>query len=210
MLETTAPTKPTMMLWGIPTNPAAGVIATRPTTAPIQNPSTEGFFPLITSKNIQVRPADAAAVVVVPNALTAKEVAPTAEPALKPNQPNHNSPVPINTYGTFAGGISLFSTCDFLLFKTMAPANAAQPAVICTTVPPAKSQAPILARNPSGCQFQCATGAYTNKENKTIKEVNRILSANAPTTRPGVMIANINWNKENNVSGIVFANGQAA
>src|SRR6187431_3825000 len=86
--ETNAATKPIMILCGIPTKPAAGVMATNPTTAPIQNPSTEGFFPLITSKNIQVRPAEAAAVVVVPNALTAKGVAPTAEPALKPNQPN--------------------------------------------------------------------------------------------------------------------------
>src|SRR6478735_1991416 len=97
IFETTAPTRPTMMLCGIPTKPAAGVIATRPTTAPIQNPRTDGFFPLITSKNIQVSPADAAAVVVVPNALTANEVAPTAEPALKPNHPNQSRPVPINT-----------------------------------------------------------------------------------------------------------------
>src|SRR6476620_7353813 len=102
-------------------------MATRPTTAPIQNPSTEGFLPFNTSKNIQARPADAAAVFVVPNAFTARPVAPTADPALKPNHPNQSNPVPIKTYGTLAGGISLFSICDFLLFNTSAPASAAQP-----------------------------------------------------------------------------------
>ena len=66
-------------------------------TAPIQNPSTEGFLPLNTSKNIQDKPAAAAAVLVVAKAETAKALAPTAEPALKPNQPNQSKPVPINT-----------------------------------------------------------------------------------------------------------------
>ena len=41
--------------------------------------------------------AAADAVVLVANAITAKWLAPNAEPALKPNQPNHNKPVPINT-----------------------------------------------------------------------------------------------------------------
>jgi len=35
--------------------------------------------------------------------------------------------------------------------------------------------------------------------------VNLILSATAPTTSPGVMIANINWNKANSNKGIVIA-----
>ena len=51
----------------------------------------------------------------------------------------------------------------FFVSKPLHLLSAAQPAEICTTVPPAKSNAPILARNPSGCQLQCATGAYTNK-----------------------------------------------
>ena len=38
-----------------------------------------------------------------------------------------------------------------------------------------------------------------------IYDVNLILSATAPTTRPGVMIANINWNKANNNKGMVIA-----
>src|SRR5687768_7749086 len=97
MLEMIAATTPMNILCGMATKPAAGVMATRPTTAPIQNPSTEGFLPFSTSKNIQARPAAAAAVLVVAKAETANELAPNADPALKPNQPNHSKPVPIST-----------------------------------------------------------------------------------------------------------------
>jgi hypothetical protein len=97
MFEMIAATTPITMLCGMATNPAPGVMATRPTTAPIQNPRTEGFLPFTTSKNIQLRPAAAAAVLVVANADTASAFAPKAEPALKPNQPNHSKPVPIKT-----------------------------------------------------------------------------------------------------------------
>src|SRR6185312_13903889 len=102
-----AATTPMKILCGMATNPAAGVIATRPTTAPIQNPSTEGFFPFNTSKDIQESPAAAAAVFVVAKAETERLLAAPAEPALNPNHPNHSNPVPIRTYGMFAGGISL-------------------------------------------------------------------------------------------------------
>src|SRR5829696_5134779 len=158
MLETREVKKPMKILCGIATYPAPGVMATRPTTAPTQKPTTEGFFPLNTSKNIQDKPAAAAAVFVVKKADTAVAFAPNAEPALNPNHPNQSKPVPIKTYGIFAGLCATLSICDFLLFKTKAPANAAQPAEICTTVPPAKSNAPILNKNPSGCQLQCANG----------------------------------------------------
>ena len=57
------------------TKPAAGVMATSPTTAPTQKPTTDGFFPLATSNNIQVKPAEAAAVLVVAKADTARELA---------------------------------------------------------------------------------------------------------------------------------------
>jgi hypothetical protein len=63
----------------------------------MQKPSTEGFLPLATSKNIQERPAAAAATLVVPKAETESPFAPSAEPALKPNQPNQSKPVPFNT-----------------------------------------------------------------------------------------------------------------
>src|SRR6185312_10632338 len=106
-LEMIAATAPIKILCGTATYPAAGVMATRPTTAPIQNPNTEGFFPFNTSKNIHARPAEAAAVLVVANAETAKPFAANAEPALNPNQPNQSNPVPIKTYGILEGGISL-------------------------------------------------------------------------------------------------------
>ncbi len=74
MFEMIAATTPIKILCGIATKPAAGVMATKPTTAPIQKPNTEGFLPLITSKNIQERPAAAAAVFVVAKADTANEL----------------------------------------------------------------------------------------------------------------------------------------
>ena len=42
--------------------------------------------------------------------------------------------------------------------RTIAPASAAKPADMCTTVPPAKSITPHLKKSPSGCQVQCASG----------------------------------------------------
>jgi hypothetical protein len=96
-LLTTAATIPMIKEWGMVTKPAAGVIATRPTTAPIQAPITPGFLPRRISKNIQAIAAAADAVVVVAKAVAANVPEPKAEPALKPNQPNHNKPVPNNT-----------------------------------------------------------------------------------------------------------------
>ena len=69
-------------------------MATKPTTAPILAPEAEGFLPNRTSKNIHASAAEAEAVFVLANARTAKLFAPKAEPALKPNYPNHNNPVP--------------------------------------------------------------------------------------------------------------------
>lgn len=85
------------------TKPAAGVIATSPTTAPIQAPNAETFLPFMRSKNIQVIIADAEAIVVVPKARAAVAFAANADPALKPNQPNHNIPVPSNTKAVLEG-----------------------------------------------------------------------------------------------------------
>src|SRR5690606_19938413 len=94
---------PINKLEGIVTNPAAGVIATNPTTAPIQNPMAEGFLPLTASNKIQARPAAAEAVLVVAKADAAKGPALKALPALNPNHPNHSKPVPNKTKGTLAG-----------------------------------------------------------------------------------------------------------
>ena len=101
------------------------------------------------------------------NAITASEFAPRADPALNPNHPNHSSPVPRITYGTFAG----LSITSFLLPKNIAPARAANPADICTTVPPAKSKIPQFLKRPSGCQVMCASGLYISRLKSTIKKI---------------------------------------
>ena len=62
---------PMTMLSRMLTKPAAGVIATRPTTAPMQAPSADGLWPRIQSKNIQPSIAAADAVLVVANAIAA-------------------------------------------------------------------------------------------------------------------------------------------
>src|SRR5436309_199956 len=124
--------KPIKMLEPTLTYPAAGVMATRPTTAPIQAPKADGFLPLRASYEIQASIAAAEAVFVVIKADTARGDADRAEPALKPNQPNHNMPVPKITNGIFAGEFETEFKWVFLLPRYKAPARAAIPDDICT------------------------------------------------------------------------------
>src|SRR5262249_46185856 len=70
-----------------PTKPAAGVIATKPATAPLAAPRTVGFPRVAHSVNIHDSAAAAVAVFVATNALVASAPALKALPALKPNQP---------------------------------------------------------------------------------------------------------------------------
>src|SRR5258706_261556 len=76
------------------TNPAAGVITTRPATIPEQNPNTVGLPRVIHSRAGHVIPATAAERVVVMKAFAAMPSAATALPALKPYQPTQSMPVP--------------------------------------------------------------------------------------------------------------------
>ena len=78
------------------TNPAAGVMATRPATAPVAAPSTVGLRVTIQSMTIHARAAMAVAVFVLMNALTASSFAASALPALNPNHPNQSSAAPIS------------------------------------------------------------------------------------------------------------------
>src|SRR6202051_5347984 len=87
-----------------PTKPDAGVMATRPATAPEQMPMTVGFPRMAHSTNIQVSAATAVAICVTVMAMPACIPAVTAEPALKPNQPTHNSEAPMNVKTTLCGG----------------------------------------------------------------------------------------------------------
>src|SRR5438067_13097611 len=74
------------------TKPAAGVMPTRPATAPAAAPSTLGW-PLCAQATVtQASAPIAAAAVVVTKALAARPIAASALPALKPNQPNQSSP----------------------------------------------------------------------------------------------------------------------
>src|SRR6266571_2751493 len=77
-----------------PTKPEAGVMATRPATAPEQMPTTVGLPLTAHSTSIQVNPATAVAICVTSMAMPACIPAVTAEPALKPNQPTHSSAAP--------------------------------------------------------------------------------------------------------------------
>src|SRR5580658_2309999 len=77
------------------TKPEAGVMATRPATAPDTAPSTEGLPLAIHSANIQPRAAAAVAICVTDIAMPARPFAATAEPALKPNQPTQSNDAPI-------------------------------------------------------------------------------------------------------------------
>src|SRR6266540_3887932 len=90
------------------TKPDAGVMATRPATAPAAIPRTLGR-PLWSHETvIQVRPAIAVAVLVTTNALVASPPDARALPALKPNQPNQRSDAP---------RIVIVASCGSLVFR---------------------------------------------------------------------------------------------
>jgi len=177
------------------TNPAPGVIDTRPTTAPVAAPNKVGFLYRIYSIKIHESIAEAAAVFVVIKALEARFPADSALPALNPNQPNHKMPVPISTKGILWGIIWILPY-PFLLPITIAETKPAIPELIWTTVPPAKSRAFNLNNQPSGCHTQWARGSYTRvvqSNMNTINTGNFILSANEPVIIAAVIIANISW-----------------
>src|SRR5215471_13053255 len=87
------------------TKPEAGVMATSPATAPEAAPSIVGLPVLIHSAIIQPRAATDAAVCVAMNALDANPLAPSAEPALNPNQPTHSIAAPTTANGRLCGAI---------------------------------------------------------------------------------------------------------
>src|SRR5437762_541544 len=159
------------------------------------------------STKAQVTSAAAAAVLVLVNASAAKPFAARADPALNPNQPNHNRPAPRSTSGTLCGTIAV--RLKSLRAPSRAAATSAEtPELMCTTVPPAKSSAPSFCSQPPAPQTQCARGSYTNVDQRsrnTTYARNRIRSAMAPEISAGVMIANISWNMACACSGIVAA-----
>src|SRR5215212_10147252 len=110
------------------TKPAAGVMATKPTTAPVTMPSTLGLLSR-QLKNIHATAAAAAAVFVVTKALTAKPFAANALPPLNPNHPIQSRPAPSTVRGILLG--SRGACPNHLRFpSTIAKASAEKPAVI--------------------------------------------------------------------------------
>ena len=88
-----------------PTNPAAGVIATRPATAPEIAPKALGLPLRNHSARHQPMAAAAAPKWVAIKALVASVPADNALPALNPNQPTHRRPAPMKLRTTLWGGI---------------------------------------------------------------------------------------------------------
>ena len=74
-------------------------------------------------------------------ACTATSLAPSADPALKPNQPNHRIPVPIMTSGIECGGWPCPGH-PARLPRIRTATRAAMPALTWMAVPPAKSSEP--------------------------------------------------------------------
>src|SRR6188472_3598778 len=83
-----------------PTKPAAGVMATRPTTMAVAQPTAVGLPERMASRNVHTTSVAAGASIVVTNASPAIGVAANALPALKPN---HNNPAPSSVNGTLCG-----------------------------------------------------------------------------------------------------------
>src|SRR6185437_11399599 len=102
--QTAPPMKPMIRAYIGVTNPLAGVMTTRPATAPEMAPRTVGLPLLIHSTNIQPRVA-AAAGCVATKALLASVLLARALPALNPNQPTQSSAAPMTERTTLCGGI---------------------------------------------------------------------------------------------------------
>ena len=170
-------------------------------------PKALGFPCFAHSTNIHATAAVAVEIWVTSIAMPAAPSAATALPALKPNQPTQSIEAPTTVSVKLCGGIAVVWYPSRFPTK-MAATNAAIPALMCTTVPPAKSSAPIISPNkePSPDHAMWQRGAYTMIDQTTEKiniAENFIRSANAPAISAGVIIANVNWKVIKTVSGIV-------
>src|SRR5208337_4064096 len=96
------------------TNPAAGVIATNPATAPEIAPRTLAFPRRSHSAAAHPSAAAAAPKCVATKALVARLPAASALPALKPNQPTQSRQAPMKLRTTLWGGIGAFGYPNLL------------------------------------------------------------------------------------------------
>src|SRR3954464_4072710 len=173
--------------------PQARVMATRSETAPEDAPTRVGLPSRSHSTTHQPQSAAAVASWVFTKANAVVPSTVSSEPALKPNQPNHSRPAPSATNGTLCGRM-LSRGQPTRLPSTRITPRAAEPALMCTAVPPAKSSAPRLAPIQPPPQIQWATGTYTMVTqpiaNRT-QPPNFSRSDNDPLISATVMIANI-------------------
>ena len=121
------------------TAPHAGVMATRPAIAPDIPPSVVACPSRSFSTTSQARIAAQVALKVFSMTTEALLPAASAEPPLKPNQPNHRMPAPSATSGRLLGRACRGQPVR--LPTTRMRASAPMPALMCTAVPPAKSTA---------------------------------------------------------------------
>src|SRR5690242_18813791 len=117
------------------TKPHAGVITTRPATAPEQNPRMLGLPLMMYSAMAHTKEATAVARVVVVKALAAMPSAATALPALNPYHPTQSIPVPTMHSTMLCGGIGSLPK-PRRLPRIIQRIKADHPEDMCTTVPP--------------------------------------------------------------------------
>src|SRR2546430_17351806 len=139
--------------------PAAGVMPTRPTTSPVAAPTAVAFPVRSRSRHTHATSAVAAAVFVFVNARAASPFAASADPALNPNQPNHNSPAPSSTSGTLWGTIAV-RLSSFRGPSIRAATSADTPPLLCTTVPPANASAASFGSHPHAPHAQSTRASY--------------------------------------------------
>src|SRR6201993_3151387 len=105
------------------TYPQAGVMTTRPATAPEQKPSTLGLPRSAYSSMAHVNEATAVASVVLMKAFAAIPSGARALPALKPYQPTQSNPVPTMQSTMLCGAMISFlnpSLCPRRMHNTSA------------------------------------------------------------------------------------------
>jgi len=102
-LETTPVVIPRTTLAQSGMKPEAGVAATSPEMTPEHQPTMDHLRARRQSRITQVIPANMAVRLLFQQAMTARRLAPKAEPPLKPNQPNHRKTVPKVIKDTLCG-----------------------------------------------------------------------------------------------------------
>src|SRR5687768_4030215 len=108
---------------------------------PVTIPSTDGLPNLNFSSSIHATEPAAAEICVTSIAIAALPSAASALPPLKPNQPTQSMPAPVTVIVMLCGGIGVLPK-PVRGPSTSAQTSDATPAVMCTTVPPAKSSRP--------------------------------------------------------------------